>query len=77
MRELLKAIGVLQSISNDKRHKNGLKKLGRGYCEAHRLNPFNPLSYLTIIIGVVLGLLLFGVVGFWKETDTKNPFKWD
>lgn len=73
MIRILKKIYVLQTESN----KGRKVKLGRGYSEAHRLNPFNPLSYLTIIIGLILGLIMFGVVGFWKEMDTKNPFKWD
>lgn len=41
-----------------------------------RLNPFNPLSYISIICIVLVGFLMFGIVGFWKEVDSKNPFKW-
>lgn len=41
-----------------------------------RLNPFNPLSYLTIIITLIVGILMFGFVGVWEETELKNPFKW-
>ena len=77
MRKALKFLKVIQTVSNDKRNKEGLKRLGRGYIEAHRLNPYNPLSYVTIIIGLLIGILMFGFYGFWKETDTKNPFKWD
>ena len=47
--------------------KNGKKK---------RMNPFNPLSYLAIIIAFILGLLMFGFVGVWKEIDGSNPFIW-
>ena len=73
MRKFLKKIKVLQEVSN----KNRTVKLGRGFNNAHRLNPYNPLSYITAFLCVIIGLFLFGVVGFWKETDTRNPFIWD
>ncbi len=41
-----------------------------------RLNPFNPLSYVTVVITLIVGILMFGFVGVWKETELKNPFKW-
>jgi hypothetical protein len=71
MRKFLKYIYVLQEVPN----KN--KKLGKGYSTAIRINPYNPLSYVTVIIAVIIGILLFGFVGFWKEVDLTNPFKWD
>ena len=77
MRKLLKKLKIIQTVSNEERKKQGLKHLGRGYFEAVRLNPYNPLSYLTIIIVLVVGIFLFGVYGFWKEVDIANPFKWD
>ena len=77
MRKILKFLKIIQTVSNEERHKNGLKRLGRGYFEAHRINPYNPLSYITIIIALVVGILMFGFYGFWKETDVRNPFSWD
>lgn len=77
MRKLLKALYIIQTVSNEERHKKGLKRLGRGFFKAHRLNPYNPLSYIALIIIIVVGILMFGFVGFVKETDLKNPFKWD
>lgn len=71
MRKFLKLIYVLQEVSNKDR------KLGRGYATAFRLNPYNPISYLTVIISVILGFLMFGFVGFSKEVELRNPFKWD
>jgi hypothetical protein len=44
--------------------------------EERRLNPFNPLSYLTLTIAFFVGIILFGVIGFWNEVDLNNPFKW-
>lgn len=75
--KILEFLQILQTVSNEERHKKGLKRLGRGYFEAHRFNPYNPLSYIALLIIIVIGILMFGFVGFWKETDTINPFKWN
>lgn len=72
-RELLKTLFVIQEVSN----KDRAKKLGRGYSTAVRLNPFNPLSYIAFISAILIGMLLFGIYGFWKEVDHMNPFKWN
>jgi len=77
MIKILRFLRIIQTVSNEERHKKGLKRLGRGYFEAHRLNPYNPFSYITAILILVIGLLMFGVVGFKKEIDNINPFKWD
>lgn len=71
MRKFLKYLYVLQKVPNKER------KLGRGCSTAIRLNPYNPLSYLTVIIAIFVGILMFGFIGFWKETDLRNPFKWN
>lgn len=76
-RRLLETLLIVQKVSNEQRHKQGLKRLGRGYFEAHRFNPLNPLSYIALIIVLIVGILMFGFIGFWKETDTRNPFAWD
>ena len=76
-RKLLKSTAIVQTVSNEERHKNGLKRLGRGYFEAHRFNPYNPLSYIALVFILIIGIIMFGVYGFWRETDMKNPFKWD
>jgi hypothetical protein len=73
MRKFLKFIYVIQEVSN----KNRNPKLGRGYFTARRLNPYNPLSYIALVIFLIVGLLMFGFVGLWKETDHTNPFKWN
>ena len=41
-----------------------------------RINPFNPLTWVVIILGLVIALFMFGIVGMWREIDTTNPFKW-
>lgn len=69
---ILKSIFVLQEVSN----KNRAKKLGKGFSTARRFNPYNPLSYIVIVLLFVIGILMFGFYGFWKEVDYENPFKW-
>ncbi len=72
IRKALKALRVAQTVSNEGRN----PKLGKGYFEAHRLNPYNPISYIVVAIAVLIGVVLFGILGFWKETEG-NPFKWN
>ena len=74
--KILKYLKVLQIVSNDERHEKGLKRLGRGYSEAHRINRYNPLSYIIIIIAAVIVIILFGFVGLFEQIII-NPFKWD
>jgi hypothetical protein len=73
LKRILKKLYVIQEVSN----KGRSKKYGRGFFTARRLNPYNPLSYITIIVVFVLALICFGIIGMWKEIDIKNPFKWD
>ena len=77
IKKLLKHLRIIQTASNEQRHKQGLKRLGRGYFEAHRFNPYNPLSYISLVVILVVGIIMFGFVGFWKEIDMYNPFKWN
>ena len=76
-RKILKYLLIVQEVSNEERHEQGLKRLGRGYIKAHRFNPYNPLSYIALIVILVVGILMFGFLGFWRETTTLNPFRWD
>jgi hypothetical protein len=73
MRKFLIWIFVLQEVSNRNRN----PKLGKGFDKAHRLNPFNPFTYLVIILAILTGLLLFGFIGIKREMDFSNPFKWN
>lgn len=50
-------------------------KRGRGFFTAYRMNPYNPLSYIFIVISLVVGLVLYGIIGTFK--GYRNPFKWD
>jgi hypothetical protein len=68
MRKFLKIIGVIQ-------HKQVAKKFGDNG-KLIRINPYNPISYLAIIIICLIGLILFGIKGFRDEVDTRNIFRW-
>lgn len=71
IRKILKFLYILQEIPNKDR------KLGRGFLTAYRINPYNPLSYIALLLIIIVGVLMFGFVGFWNETDKSNPFKWN
>ena len=78
LENFLKKIKVLQVVSNEERHRNGLDRLGRGFFEAQRFNPYNPLSYFVVLIMYIIILIVFGLNGlFGKSKTSKNPFKWD
>jgi hypothetical protein len=74
--KILKHLYVLQIVSNEERVKQGLPRLGRGYFDAYRFNPYNPLSYIIVIIYLIVGVVMFGFVGILKN-DLDNPFKWN
>lgn len=76
MKKLLISLRIVQTVSNEDRHKQGLKRLGKGHFTAYRFNPFNPLSYIALIIIYLVGVCMFGFIGFWEETEGANPFKW-
>jgi predicted PurR-regulated permease PerM len=69
--KLMTALFIIQ----ERRVKRGNKRI-RYYENQHKLNPYNPLSYLTILIVVLFGFIMFGVVGFKKGVDCRNPFIW-
>ena len=75
MKKLLIKLKILQIVSNEERHKQGLKRLGKGYFEAHRLNPLNPISYILVLATIPIILLMHGFVGLFEKAI--NPFQWD
>lgn len=65
IRKILKHITVIQEYYTTE-----------GYIK-RRLNPLNPISYIVVVMTIIVGLILFGVIGFWKEVDMRNnPFKY-
>ena len=68
MRRFLKAIRVIQE-RKERTRLNSYTYM--------RLNPYNPLTYLAMIIGLILGVIMFGLVGIKDEIDKpKDYFKW-
>ena len=75
MKELFIKLKIVQVVSNEQRHRDGLKRLGKGYFKAYRLNPFNPLSYILVVVIIPVLLLMCGFVGSFEKAI--NPFRWD
>lgn len=75
MKELLIKLKIVQVVSNEQRHKDGLKRLGKGYFKSYRLNPFNPISYILVVVTIIVLLFMYGFVGSFEKAI--NPFKWD
>jgi hypothetical protein len=72
MRKLLVALWVIQH----KRVEDKNSPWPR-FRTLRRLNPYNPLTYVVIPISLILGLLMFGFVGLWKEIEwSQLKFKW-
>lgn len=72
MIEFLQKIRVIQEIDNANR------KLGRGFLTARRLNPYNPLSYIGLIIAVILFIPIVVINAIYESIiQFENPFKWD
>ena len=74
MKEVFIKLKIVQVVSNEQRHKDGLKRLGKGYFKAYRLNPFNPLSYILVVVTIPVILLMYGFVGSFEKAI--NPFRW-
>jgi len=74
MNKILKALNVVQEVSNEDRNRRGLDSLGRGYLKAYRFNLYNPLSYIFLTIIFAYAFLLHGLSAF---KNFVNPFKWN
>jgi len=69
----MKVILIALKIIQEKKIKD---TLGFTYKQS-RLNPYNPLTYVVIICLFIIGLLMFGFVGFWNEVNwSELKFKW-
>jgi hypothetical protein len=73
MKNFLKKLYILQEVSNEGRD----NKFGKGFAKAYKFNPFNPLSYVAILLFLIFGILMFGFMGISDEMDLSNPFKWN
>ena len=69
MRKLLKYLYVIEEKTyHDEFRIKGVKR---------RLNPYNPLTYVVIVTILIVGVIMFGVVGLKNEYDFDElKFKW-
>jgi len=75
MRKLLITLKIVQIVDNEYRKKIGLKRIGKGYFKAYRLNPLNPICYLIALFSFIIVLILYGFIGCYERFE--NPFKWN
>lgn len=68
MRKILEFLCVIQ--------KKKVKDTSGFHRNMLRINPYNPLSYVVVLLVPVVALVLFGIAGMWKEIELENPFKW-
>ena len=73
--EIFKKLKIVQEISNEGRN----PKLGRGFSTAKRLNKYNPLSYVVIVLVFISVLVMDGIRGVinLEKSQLRTPFKWD
>ena len=44
----------------------------------YRFNPYNPLTYIVIVMSLVIGVFMFGFVGIKNEINVDElKFKWN
>ena len=68
MDKILKSLWILQEKPNPDAF--------RRFRKVKRLNPYNPLTYIMLVIIYIIGFIMFGIVGFWSEIETKGLFKY-
>jgi hypothetical protein len=69
IKKLLKLIGIIQ----EKTYKDPLNITQT----KTRMNPYNPLTYVLILIVIIMQGILYGLVGIYKERNIKKIFIWN
>ena len=69
IRKILMFLSVIQFKKELPNHKMYM-------VEKRRWNPFNPLTYVCLILLFIVGFVLYGVKGVFEETEIKDAFKW-
>jgi len=57
MKKLFKILWITQT----KRKKNAFGSEST----MRRFNPYNPITYVVIVIFALIGIIMYGLVGFW------------
>ena len=63
LRRILVILGITQKIKDE-----------RGF-ERYRLNPYNPLSYITLLLALVI-MGMYGFISAVVEILEDNPFRY-
>lgn len=63
LRKVLVILGITQKIKDE-----------RGF-ERYRLNPYNPLSYITLLLALVI-MGMYGFISAVVEILEDNPFRY-
>ncbi len=63
LRKVLVILGITQKIKDE-----------RGF-ERYRLNPYNPLSYITLLLALVI-MGMYGFIAAVVEILEDNPFRY-
>lgn len=69
MRNILKKMFIIQERTylDEFKHKRTKR----------RLNPYNPLTYIAILLALIVAIIMFGVVGFKDQISINElKFKW-
>lgn len=69
MKDVFKDLKIIQEKKVPKGNLSGY------FTIYERLNPYNPLSYITLILAFVVSIVLYGLIGTCRDLR-KNPFKW-
>lgn len=68
MNKILKALSIVQEKTIVTPFKRKVK--------VQRINPYNPLTYVTIVLIFALAVVCYGIVGIWERLDFKDLFKY-
>lgn len=68
MSKIFKALWIVQEKTIETRFKRKVK--------VQRMNPYNPLTYVAIVLIFALAVVCYGIVGIWERSDFKNLFRY-
>jgi hypothetical protein len=72
MRKLLEFLYVIQKRTLVRKHNGRVIHT----LIQNRLNPYNPLTYIAILIYYIVAIIMFGFVGFIEKLLDFNFFTW-
>jgi uncharacterized membrane protein len=71
---MIKEIFVKLKIIQEKKIKNAFNTT----YTMRRFNPYNPLTYITLFVLLIIGICMYGIVGVWEQVNMDDlKFKWN